>query len=116
MMSRGMTVVLLLCSLATTVSAAPDMAGRYRCLSYNVSGGGGSCRLAPPLMLNRDGSYTMSRERGTWRVAGDRVHLSESKIRGPGRIARDGRIVFEYTYGGRRHTVTYGCTDCPGAR
>lgn len=116
-MSCGKSVVaLLLCGFATSVAAAPSIAGHYRCLSYNVSGGGGSCRLAPPLALKRDGTYTMSKERGTWRVVGDSVHLSESKIRGPGKLAKDNRIIFEYTYRGWQHTITYGCTDCAGAR
>lgn len=101
---------------ATVASASPTVAGHYRCLSYNVSGGGGSCRLAPSLTLNPDGTYRMSSERGTWRVAGDRVHLSASKIRGPGRLVKDNRMVFEYTYRGWQHTITYGCTDCGGAR
>jgi len=103
-------------TVAPVASAAPNIAGNYRCLSYNVSGGGGSCRLAPPLVLNPDGTYRMSSEQGTWRVVGDRVHLSQSKIRGPGKLAKDNRIIFEYTYHGWQHTITYGCTDCTSAR
>ncbi len=109
-------VAVFVCSAATALPAAPSIAGNYRCVSYNVSGGGGSCRLAPPLTLNPDGTYRMSSERGAWRVVGDRVHLSESKIRGPGRLAQDNRIIFEYTYRGWQHTITYRCTDCAGAR
>lgn len=77
-----------------------------------MSGGGGTCRLAPPLVLNSDGSYRMSSERGTYAVKGGKLLLSESKIRGPGRLEGGNRIVFEYDYRGMRHTVTYLCQAC----
>ncbi len=116
-MCRGMTAGLIFSlGAVAALAATPNIAGHYRCLSYNVSGGGGSCRLAPPLTLNANGTYGMSSERGTWRVVGDRVHLSGSKIRGPGKLSKDNRIIFEYTHRGWQHTITYGCTDCAGAR
>lgn len=116
-MYRGVTAGLVFVwGTVAAPAATSGIAGHYRCLSYNVSGGGGSCRLAPPLTLNSDGTYRMSSERGTWRVADGRVHLSGSKIRGPGKLAKDNRIIFEYTYRRWQHTVTYGCTDCAGAR
>lgn len=104
--------LVLALGVTPTAPAGLNIVGNYRCLSYNVSGGGGSCRLAPPLVLNANGTYRMSSERGTWRVVGDRVTFSESKIRGPGKLMKDNRIVFKYTYRGWQHTITYGCTDC----
>ncbi|MEK7122667.1 MAG: hypothetical protein AAB855_02315 [Patescibacteria group bacterium] len=82
--------------------------GSYRCWQYNVSGGGGSCRLAPPFTFNADGTYQMSSERGTYTISDNTIILSESQIRGPGEILADGnQIRFEYDYQGQRHTVTY---------
>ena len=108
--------LILVLGIASAAPASSNIVGNYRCLSYNVSGGGGSCRLAPPLVLNANGTYRMSSEHGTWRVVGDRVHLSASKIRGPGKLVEDNRIVFKYTYHGWQHIITYGCTDCTSAR
>lgn len=84
-----------------------DLAGTYRCWSYNVSGGSGNCRIAPPLIVHKNGRYQMSSERGTYTVVGDTMTLSESKIRGPGTIVDGNKIRFEYTYNGWQHTVTY---------
>jgi hypothetical protein len=89
-----------------------SLAGQYRCWSYNVSGGGGSCRLAPPLVLNSDGTYQMSSEKGTYKVEDGKVVLSESKIRGPGKLEAGNHIVFEYDLKGMHHTVTYLCQSC----
>ena len=97
-------------------AATGQVPGQYRCWSYNVSGGGGSCRLAPPLVLNSDGTYQMSSERGTYKVQGAKVILSESRIRGPGTLQDGNRIVFEYDYKGMHHTVTYACQRCAGAK
>jgi hypothetical protein len=49
----------------------------------------------------------MSSERGTYTVKGDQIVLSESQIRGPGRLQGGNQIVFEYSYRGQPHTVTY---------
>ena len=104
-------VLLILPAVATSQTA-----GQYRCWSYNVSGGGGSCRLAPPLVLNSDGTYQMSSEKGTYKVQDGRLVLSESKIRGPGKLQGGNRIIFEYDYKGMRHTVTYACQSCAGGK
>ncbi|MDO8598647.1 MAG: hypothetical protein Q7S02_00900, partial [bacterium] len=91
-----------------TMPARKSLVGTYRCWSYNVSGGGGSCRLAPPIVLTKDGTYTESSTRGKFTLRGNRITLSKSTLRGPGTISDDGmRIRFEYTYRGWRHTVTY---------
>ena len=92
---------------AAQAYTAASLSGTYRCWSYNVQGAGRSC-VSPPIALNADGTYSMSSERGTWKVSGDRVLLSESKQRGPGRLREEGRqIVFQFTYNGRQHTMTY---------
>ncbi|MBI4252905.1 hypothetical protein HY623_01845 [Candidatus Uhrbacteria bacterium] len=83
-------------------------AGSYRCWSYNVSGGGGgNCRLFAPIVLNKDGAYTVSSEKGTFTVTGDTIVLSESKLRGPGKLISGTQIRFEYDYNNWHHTITY---------
>ena len=83
-----------------------NLAGTYRCVSYNVGGGGGSCRNTPPLVLQSDGSYQMSGERGHYSVRGGLLHLDQSKLRGDGRI-QGNQIVFQYQYRGLAQVVTY---------
>lgn len=90
--------------------AEKKIVGSYRCRSYNVSGGGGgNCRLAPPIVLKADGTYSMSSERGTFSVKKGRLILSKSTLRGPGSItANPATITFRYMYKGWKHIVTYG--------
>ncbi|MBI3897796.1 MAG: hypothetical protein HY308_05790 [Gammaproteobacteria bacterium] len=92
--------------------AEAAVAGTYRCASYNVSGGAGSCRNMPRLALNADGSYQYSSTRGRWRVADGKLVLSESKLWGPGKILGHGSIRFEYDYRGWHHVVTWLCQAC----
>ena len=106
-----LTFILLCFSQPAT---AQSIAGQYRCWSYNVSGGG-SCGLAPPLVINSDGTYQMSSVKGTYKVQDGIVALSESKIRGPGKPERGNRIVFEYDFKGMHHRVTYLCQSCGAA-
>ncbi len=82
------------------------VAGVYRCWSQNVGGAGRRC-TSPPLILHSDGTYEISRERGTYTVMGDQIVLSESRIRGPGKLREGNQIVFEYTYQGLPHAVIY---------
>ncbi len=100
-------------------TAAALQFGSYRCSAYNVSGiGGASCRLTPPIVINPDGTYQESSTQGTYKVSGNRIHFSESTVRGPGMIMGQNQsifhtqIIFEYDYLQRRHTVTYLCQDC----
>lgn len=94
---------------AQTDTLAP---GTYRCASYNVSGGGGSCRTMQPLVLHADQSYQLSSTRGRWLVQGGRLQLSESRLWGPGQILGPDTVRFEYDYRGWRHTVTWICQQC----
>lgn len=102
--------------LATMVQAAPDLLpGTYRCSAYNVSGGGGSCRNMPPLVLLADGSYQFSSSRGRWGISGGRLFLSEAQLWGQGEVLGGSAVRFEYDYRGWRHTVTWVCQECAPA-
>jgi len=107
--------LLALVALLVPATALALQVGSYRCWSYNVSGGGGSCRLAAPITVNADGTYSESSTSGTYRIDGNRIRFSQSTIRGPGLIAADNQIIFEYDYRSRHHTVTYLCQDCKAA-
>jgi hypothetical protein len=87
------------------LAATSEIAGTYRCVSQNVGGAGGRC-TSPPLILNVDGTYQMSSEHGRYRVAGNRLYLSESRLRGTGQISGN-ELIFEYSYHGLMQTVTY---------
>ena len=104
--------------LSGTLRAADDasLAGNYRCWMFNVSGAGKRC-TSPALVLKENGRYTMGSEKGTWKYDGELI-LSESKIRGPGKVqvgANGMRVIFEYSYRGWSHVVTYLRQDRRGA-
>lgn len=98
----------------TDKSQSSKVQGTYRCWSFNVGGVGSKC-TSPPIVLNTNGTYSMSSEKGTYKITGDQIILSESKIRGPGTF-KEGRkqIVFNYTYNGNATTVTYMNYDDKG--
>ena len=91
------------------------MAGSYRCASYNVSGGGGSCRNMQPLQLHADQSYQFGSTQGRWRAQGGTLVLSESSLWGPGQILGRDSVRFDYEYRGWHHTVTWVCQACATA-
>jgi hypothetical protein len=100
----------------TAVRAEPvPVPGAYRCSSYNVSGGGGSCRNMPRLLLHSDGTYDFSSSRGRWNIDGGKLHLSDAQFWGPGEIIGGDTVRFEYDYRGWRHTVTWICQECGSA-
>jgi hypothetical protein len=99
-------------ALSATNALSP---GTYRCSSYNVSGGGGSCRYMRPFVLGPDGSYTYGSSRGRGRTIGHTLLLSNSRLWGPGEILHQRTIRFTYAYRGWRHTVTWRCQDCESA-
>lgn len=117
-----MTCAALVAALSGPQAAAESqsaelMSGTYRCSSYNVSGGGGSCRTMPRLVLDPDGSYRFSSTRGQWSSRKDgQVVLSESRLWGPGTVVAPTTLRFEYDYNGWRHVVTWVCQDCAEAR
>ncbi len=105
-----------LCLLLVPGMAQALQPGTYRCASYNVSGGGGSCRTFQPLVLAPDGSYRYSSTRGQWRVEDGHLVLSKSAFWGPGKIIGEDAVRFEYDYRGWHHVVNWTCRDCVSAR
>lgn len=87
------------------IGRADSLAGTYRCWHFNVGGQGGKC-ASPPIVLNADGTYMMSSEKGRYSVEGDQLVLSASEHRGPGKISGQ-QLQFEYDYKGQHQTVTY---------
>lgn len=100
-----LAVMLLLLGGGLAAAQTTNLAGSYRCASFNVGGRGGRC-TSPPLLLRADGSYQVSSEQGRYMVKNGLLVLSASKIRGPGRILGN-EIVFQYRYAGLLQTVTY---------
>ena len=103
--------------LSTLAYAAPKAS--YRCWSYNVGGnftvmvpGKGETDTramrcsSPALVLNQDGTYQVGSEKGTYKISGQKLILSESKIRGAGSISGN-KIVFNYPFQGKQHIMTY---------
>ncbi|HXE51014.1 MAG TPA: hypothetical protein VN663_21740 [Ramlibacter sp.] len=112
-MSSAVLLVLMTLPAAALAAQAGVQPGVYRCWSFNISGGAGSCRMSSPITIHADGTYDESSTHGTWRARGNRITLSELKMRGPGVVAGN-KIVFEYDFRGMHHTVTYLCQECGG--
>src|SRR6266702_3361894 len=104
---RFAALLLFLWAVPARAAVTAKLAGRYRCWSINVGGRAGICK-SPPIVLKEDGTYSMSSEKGTWKLKGDKVILSASKIRGPGKLNKEGnQLYFEYTLKGLRQSVVY---------
>ena len=87
-------------ALATPAKAQP-LDGNYQCVRLEFQGHSAPCQ-SPPLVLNRDGSYEIWGERGTYEVVqGNWPALSHSKRRGLGHFVNSHDIVFEYRVEGR---------------
>ncbi|MBI4268396.1 hypothetical protein HY627_01005 [Candidatus Uhrbacteria bacterium] len=98
-------------------AAEKSIVGTYRCRSYNVSGGGGTCRLAPPIVLKRDGTYTMSLEKGVFSLKKGKLFLSSSKLRGLGAVTHNpATLSFSYSYRGWKHHVSYMRAESPESK
>ncbi len=107
----GMWVAAVLLLSCPPLQAQSHLAGTYTCVNIHIGKRTLSCS-SPPLTLRLDGSYEIWGERGTYTVLGRYLVLSESKKRGPGRLERRGReIVFEYSYRGKKYTVTFRRRD-----
>jgi len=102
----GALIVTGLLVSCPSVRAQTQIAGTYRCASIKVGKRTKPC-TSPPLTLFPDGSYQIWGERGTYTILGKFLVLSESKKRGPGRLQRGSKIVFEYYYQRRKYTVTF---------
>ncbi|MBA4368123.1 MAG: hypothetical protein C0403_10860 [Desulfobacterium sp.] len=105
------TLVLAVTASGAEAQSGGLIAGTYRCSSYNVSGGGGSCRTMQPLLLDPDGTYQYSSTRGHWSIQNGKLFLSDSKLWGDGAILGNDTIRFEYDYRGLRHVVTWICRE-----
>jgi hypothetical protein len=105
-------VTALFCAALIPVAVQALQPGTYRCASYNVSGGGGSCRTFQQLVLNPDGTYLYSSTQGQWRVQAGRLLLSASTLWGTGEVLGDDAVRFKYDYRGWRHVVTWTCQTC----
>jgi hypothetical protein len=95
--------------LATGSSAAPakELDGNYQCVRLEFQGQSAPCQ-SPPLVLNKDGSYEIWGEHGTYEVVQGRwLVLSHSKRRGLGHFLDSHEIVFEYRVGSRVCRVTF---------
>ena len=66
----------------------------------------------PPLVLYPDGRYKIWAERGTYRIDGNQLKLSESKKHGRGRLLRGRLIVFKFSY--RVSLNSLGVRGVPG--
>jgi hypothetical protein len=114
MKGRVWFMLALLLAPIGLISQAAEISGTYRCWQFNVGGYGGACK-SPPIIFAADGSYSMSSEKGTYRVRGDQVILSASQHRGAGVLAGE-QLRFEYDFKGLHHTVTYlRAADIPPA-
>ncbi len=89
-----------------SLRAQSEIAGTYRCISMHVGKRSAPCS-SPPLTLYADGSYQIWREQGTYTVLGKNILLSEAKKRGPGRLQRGYKIVFQYYHRGKKYMVTF---------
>jgi hypothetical protein len=100
-------VILQGLACAPAAHAQQVLQGRYRCLRVEAQNQSAPCQ-SPPLVLNRDGSYQIWGERGTYEVVGGRwLVLSHSHRRGRGQFLPSGEIVFEYQLAGTRTRVTF---------
>ena len=104
-----LTVANLLC-VCPSIRAGDNSAGSYHCASLVVNGRSGRC-TSPPLVLYADGTYKIWSEQGTYKIEGNRLELSESRKRGRGRLLPGRQIVFEFTYRGKKHKVTFRRRD-----
>jgi hypothetical protein len=98
--------------ITATALAGPPRAqqyldGNYQCVRLELQGHVAACQ-SPPLVLNRDGSYEIWGEHGTYEVVQGRwLVLSHSKRRGLGHFVNSQDIVFEYRVDGRACRVTF---------
>jgi hypothetical protein len=94
-------------ALAIPAKAQQRLDGNYQCVHLEFQGQSAPCQ-SPPLVLNRNGSYEIWGEHGTYEVVQGRwLVLSHSKRRGLGHFVNPHEIVFEYRVDGRLCRVTF---------
>ena len=94
-------------AFASPVRAHEYLDGNYQCVRVEFQGHSARCQ-SPPLVLNRDGSYEIWGEHGTYEVVQGRwLVLSHSKRRGLGHFINTKDIIFEYHVDGRACRVTF---------
>lgn len=102
-----LAVITLSMSLVVPVKADQRLDGNYQCVRLELEGRSAPCQ-SPPLVLNRDGSYEIWGEHGTYEVVQGRwLVLSHSKRRGMGNFVNQHEIIFEYRVGTRVCRVTF---------
>jgi hypothetical protein len=93
--------------MAAPARAQERLTGEYRCVRVETAGHSEPCQ-SPPLKLNRDGSYQIWGESGTYEVVqGQWLVLSHSKRRGLGHVVNSSEIVFEYRIKNESCRVTF---------
>ncbi len=102
-------------SVVFAANATQSIAGTYGCMSFNSGGLGGFCTSTPPIILNTNGTYSMSSEKGTYTVKGATISLSKSKVRGVGAIIDGNKIRFSYPYKNVKQTITYLRSAAPSS-
>jgi hypothetical protein len=94
-------------ALPSPAKAQQYLDGNYQCVRLEFQGHSAPCQ-SPPLVLNRDGSYEIWGEHGTYEVVQGRwLVLSHSKRRGLGHFINAQDIIFEYHVDGRACRVTF---------
>ncbi|HZP33111.1 MAG TPA: hypothetical protein VFB23_07060 [Candidatus Acidoferrales bacterium] len=103
----SVAALLLIVVAAVSPARAQPLDGNYECVRLEFAGKSAPCQ-SPPLVLNRDGSYEIWGEHGTYEVVQGRwLLLSHSKRRGMGHFVNARDIVFEYRVGGKLCRVTF---------
>jgi hypothetical protein len=99
--------LVLTVALAVPAKAEERLDGSYQCVHLELEGQSAPCQ-SPPLVLNRNGSYEIWGEHGSYEVVQGRwLVLSHSKRRGMGHFLNAHDIVFEYRVSGRICRVTF---------
>ena len=94
-------------ALVAPAKAEERLDGSYQCVQLEFQGHSAPCQ-SPPLVLNRNGSYEIWGEHGSYEVVqGHWLVLSHSKRRGMGHFLNAHDIVFEYRVDGRICRVTF---------
>jgi hypothetical protein len=100
-------LLMSLLALTSPAQAKDYLDGNYQCVRLEFQGHSAPCQ-SPPLVLNRDGSYEIWGEHGTYDIVQGRwLVLSHSKRRGLGHFINTQDIVFEYHVDGRACRVTF---------